>query len=487
MAMEFAVNFKLGDAIPNLMKVNTISKDIQKSLGKLKITTSDMGKGFTSVNKTSENFSNTVKEATKETDKLAKSSKKVREEIEGAAGAMDSFEELVSGTGGFFSELAGMIPGVGGMLSKLFTHPVQKVFDLNKKMASFNDAFENVNKTGGGFGNMMSNMFTNVGGNIKAFTANISQVGSILTKSLLPAIQVGIKAIIPQIIAMGVALLPIVGWVLAIVAAVYTLKKIWDLNIGGIQTSVFELAGMFKDTLGKAALKFQMILQKLSPIFKLVFQPLFQQLKIIFAVFSGLVDVVFAVIDPIAEALGELAAPFADIQGEGFKLIDVVKWIGKYFGMVTKAIGIYMKIILFPIKLIAYGIKAIIDVVKVLWERFKQSPIFAKMMEIMAERFNKIKMVIQGLIAPFKFLLDTAKKIGDFLGITEGEDEKADKKSKGGRARTPGSTLVSSSSQRVSNVSPNITINTSREISGKGAQQFSSELGTMIETQSKGA
>jgi hypothetical protein len=489
MAMEFAVNFNMGNAVSSLLKVNNISKDIQKQFDKMSVTAKGMNYEFTSITKATDDFSNTAVEAGKNTEKLVKTTKKIRENIVDANAAMGSFEELVNGTSGFFANLAGKIPVVGDMLSKLFSHPVKNVFDLNKKMASFNDAFAAVNKTGGGFENMMGNLFTNFAGNLKSFTANISNVGALLTKGLLPAISAGFHAIIPAVIGLGTALLPIIGTVLAIAAVVYTLKKIWDLNIGGIQTSVFQLAGMFKDTLGKSALKFQQILQKLSPIFKLVFQPLFQQLKIIWAIFSGLIDIVFAVIDPIAEALGELAAPFADLQGEGMGLIDVVKWIGKYFSLVTKGIGISMKIILFPIKLIALGIKTIIDLVKVLWERFKQSPIFAKMMEVMADRFNKVKGVVEKLIEPFKWLLDASQKIGKFLGIIE-EEEGGAAGGKGAgakRARTPGSTMVSSSSQRTTNVSPNITINTSREISGAGAKQFSSELSTMIETQAKGA
>lgn len=487
MAMEFAVNFNLGSVIPNLNKVNVTAKDIQKNLDKMKVTSMGIDEGFKAVQEASDDFSSTVTEATKGTDALAKSAKKVREEVEDAASAMDDFEELVGGTSGFFANLAGRIPIVGDMLSKMFQHPVQRVFELNKKMASFNEAFQNVNKTGGGFANMTNVLFKSFQGNLSSFTGNLMNIGTVLTKNLLPAIAAGFKAIIPLVIKIAIALAPIAAIVLAVVAAVYTLKKVWDLNIGGIQTSVFQLAGMFKDTLGSAAIKFQKILQKLEPVFKLVFQPLFHNLKIVFALFKGLVDVVFAVIDPIAEALGELAAPFADLQGEGNGLIDVVKWIGKYFSLVTKSIGISMKIILFPIKLIAHGIKFIIDLVKVLWERFKQSPIFAKMMEVMADRFNKIKAVVEKLIAPFKWLLDAAKKIGEFLGIIEEEEAKLEGGGKGKRDRRPGSTTVTQATQRTTNVSPVITINTSREISQKGAQQFSSELSTMIETQSKGA
>lgn len=485
MAMGFEINLNAGGALSSLNQINMVAKDINMNLKKTTDAFKGVDKNIQSAVVNQDQMNVSVNRADELVNNVEQEFADAANRIMDMNEAQADFKSLVDMTSGSISKFAGNIPIIGGMLSKALQHPVGNIFDMNEKMKAFNSSFANVARSAGGFEGAIGNLFKSFGANMTLFTKNITNVGALLTKSILPAIGAGFKAIIPAVVGLGAALGPILLAVAAIVAAVYTLKKVWELNIGGIQGIVFEFVGTIKDTLYSSIVRFQKLLQKLEPVFKLVFQPLAVQLKWIGVLFKGLMEIVWAIVDPIADAIAELAEPFASLQGEGVDpLKKAMEVLGQVFSYVAKGISISLKIALFPIKLLAKGIATVIDLVKVLWERFKQTKIFQIAVMALAEGWKQVKEFIDGLIEPFKFLLDTAKEIGKFLGIVEEETEAINAANVPG-GRSKGSTAFTSTSQRTTNVAPVITINTSREITSAGARDFASQMSGVIETQAK--
>lgn len=497
--MDFAVNFDFSKTLNSLNSMNKVVAGIQNTLKKTNVEYKGQVDSVKKIENVQKNINVGKSEEVEHQKKTIAGLSKQEQKLLRIKKLQQDYKYLVNETGGFFSRLVSKIPVVGEGLSKLFTHPVEKIFNMNEGMSKFNNAFANVNKGGKGFATMTNNLFKSFAGNMGTFTNNISQVGGILTKQMFPAIAHGLKMLPALFVKLAVAAAPVALTILAIAAAIYTMKKIWDYNIGGIQTSVFQVGGMLRDILGQNLLKFQQMLKKLEPLFKIVFTPLFHVIKMTVAILGGLMKVIWAIIDPIVEVVSELLEPFAELQGEGYGMIDMVKLIGNYFTVYSKMITIALKIILFPIKLIAVGIKTVIDIMKILWQQFTKIPIINKTFDTMADGFKKTYDFVKQLLKPFQWLLDAAKKVGDYLGITKDVEELTDSLKEmsgampgadqmlpeGMAPAVKGATTVSTSSQRITNVSPNITINTSREITAEGAKDFSNTLSGVIVQQSK--
>jgi hypothetical protein len=272
----------------------------------------------------------------------------------------------------------------------------------------------------------------------------------------MKGLLVSVKALLGTLAHLALPILLAVG-------AIVTLKKMWDLNIGGIQTQVFGLAGAFRDTLGKAFVQFQKALQKLGPMIKVVIVPLFGVLKGLATVLGGLFDGVFAIIDPILDALNEIFAPLAEMMDELGIGIDGFKILSDILRVVGKTIGWVVKIALWPmLTAMRMGLK--------LGDKFGGS-------------MNILKRHIEAMVAPFKMIYDMAVKVAQFLGLMKDDTEQASALPGNIQPSAVPVSNVQSGTQRTTNVQPNIVINTSREITERGARDFSTTLSSEITRQ----
>jgi len=453
MGKTFDINFDFGNAVNDLANINKSAVELQKNLKETSFVVNlDLNKAL----------------------------QKTDEEL--ARIEQRSFDDVLSGPAGILSKMIGDIPVLGRFLAPLFRNPVDNLNRMNKSMMVFNDSMR---RLGGldGFKKKVGELFKSFSSNTNLFTTNL--IGSM--KGAFGLIKGGgaaaFKAIIPSITAIGAALGPILAVIAGIVAAVFTMKQIWKFNIGGIQTEVYALVGLIRDQLGTSLVAFQKLLQKLSPVFKLVFQPFFHALKGIVTILGAVLKGVMTILDPIISVIGEIAAPFAELQGEAMGSINIFKILGDVIGVVAKIIAFALKVALTPLRLLAKGIAWLVELGKKLGGAFMKLPWVQKMFSAIGQGVKELQAFLVGLLEPFQKLIDGAKKIGNFLGITGGEEDKLPE-SVSPQGRSVG-TNVSNNSSRTTVVQPNITVNTSREVTAQGGRDFANSLSGTLATQAR--
>jgi len=363
------------------------------------------------------------------------------------------YETLISGPAGALADVISEVPLIGKLLAPAFRNPLDNIDRMSKSMLKFNMAFVSVAELEKGFGAMTNKLFSDFQKNAEMFGKNMLAIMSLVRKAIMFALGGGLKAIIPIIIGVIGALWPIIGTIALIVAAIYTIKKIWEYNIGGIQASVFGLVGLVKDTLGKAFLNFMKLLQRLGPIFKILFTVIFLPFKILVTVLGGVFDAIFAILDPIFEVFEELFKPFADsATGSGNIIMKIVKGLATVIGWLGKVVGGALKIILMPFIFLAKVIALVLSPVKLL------------------------KALFAGMKLP-----GWLQKVIDFFtgGKKTSEVPAAAKPAARPMTRTGGGV------QNVSNVNSNMTVNTSRSITPDGARGFLDILGGALGIEAK--
>lgn len=370
----------------------------------------------------------------------------------------DAFNELISHGGDGISDFISRIPLVGGLLAPLFQRPLDRLNDLRMSMERFNGSFNTLTRNGQSLDGVFSGFFQNFASNTKQFSKNFSAAFGAGTTAAMG----NMKVIFAGLLTSAQALIPVIAsiaWpILAVVAAIYLLKKVWDLNLGGIQKLVFGLGGAIKDVLGRSVVNLQQSMQKLGPVFKIVFTPIFTVLKGLVILVGALFDAIFIAIQPILDLINEIFAPFADLTGDGNVLLSIFKALGA----VLKFIGGLIALILKPIV-------------------FLMKPI----VQLIAMGVDKLKewgAAIMELLEPLLKVWDALKKI--YNTIVPDKVIEATGAEAGVSARERPSTTISNSTSRVVNNSPNITIQTSREITPQGARGMSEMLGGMINSQS---
>lgn len=332
-----------------------------------------------------------------------------------------------------FGNVRDRVNDIQNPFQKMLAHsPLGFLGKMTESMRSFNNAAMAVEAAGG--------MTKLLGGYLK----NANSVATLFSKNITTAFKGGltgaIKGAIPVIKTLLVGfkglLATLSGFaipVAAIVAGLYLIKKIWDWNIGGIQTSFFSLVGQLRTIWGQFQANLSKGLQKLSPLFKFVFGAVFKPLIGILKVVGALFNAIFVILDPILDALGEigkaLLAPFEAFGKQGQESLDIFNMMVKAIGWIAKAVGFLIKIALAPlvwqIKLIAkvgkgigefaarfkwllpviFPIIAAFRLWGFIWRRFLAEP--------MKKFFEKVKNWFQPLIDAVKTLGNAFKLVTD--------------------------------------------------------------------------
>ena len=179
--------------------------------------------------------------------------------------------------------------------------------------------------------------------------------------------------------ALWVALAPILPIILAVGLALLVLKKLWDNNVGGMQTHVAKITGMIKNSWGKAMVSINKYVRQLSPL-----------LKPVFAILSFIVKLQF----------GILIVAF-------------------------KILGFLIKLILAPSIALSKIMKKNADKQKELFASFMKLEIVQKIVTKIKDAFDAWKQKIKSIIDFIQPLIDAMMKIYEFFGLIEGKQKQS--------------------------------------------------------------
>ena len=261
------------------------------------------------------------------------------------------------------SSTTGKIQDLGNKFKELSGNDI-----LSRPLNAMSKGFEASRKKGGG---LFSSAKKGLGGMGKA----ISRMGG-LTKVLGAVFKSAMRILLPLTLIMG---------------AIALVKKLFQLNVGGIATSFFKIVGEVKSAIGKMMAWINRSLRKLGPIFKMVINPLVMKIRFVFAIIKGIFKSIGMILNPIIDVLAEIGNAFSGIfgTGEAKSFEKVLKGISKYFEILGKVIGFIVKVGLLPLRIM---FKIIGYVITKMVESWKKS--FQKLFEFFKPFINFITKVI---------------------------------------------------------------------------------------------
>lgn len=207
------------------------------------------------------------------------------------------------------------------------------------------------------------------------------------------------------------------GPILAVIVAFKLLQRMWQLNIGGMQSKWGKFMGEIKTSIGKFNAEFNKALRALSPLISFLLEPLFQNLRMLWAVFSGIFKMIGLAIKPIFDAFKEIGDALSEIFGGSNKnqakaFETTLKIISGIFTVLGKTLGFIVKTALSPLVI---GFKSLAFVFK--W--ISSFPIWEKMgkqLTKLKDIFLGVKDTIMGqLQSIWDFILGIINKIPNVL------------------------------------------------------------------------
>lgn len=280
-----------------------------------------------------------------------------------ANGILGKQKKLVSDITKRYDQLADRIKGTKDPLSKILSGtPLRYLISMVDKMKEFNRAFESIGKRGG------------MGEVLVGYLNQATKSASLFSKGAGLAFKgglvIGLQKALPLLKIVGVALkgfamslLPFVATAALVVAGLFLIKKMWDFNIGGLQTGFFQIIGDMQSIWGRFIAALSKSLTKISPLVKVLLGGPFLFIRGVLKVVSSLLQGFFIILDPIFTALGEigeaLISPFQAFLPEGKKTTGFFELLGKTVVFISKIIAGALTLILFPIKLITTLLKLV--------------------------------------------------------------------------------------------------------------------------------
>ena len=311
--------------------------------------------------------------------------------------------------------------------------------DVSDKLQDFKKYLAPV-KTGFKEGIESVNIFSK--GMSQGLKSNMGFVGAFKNgfKSMTSFITGGSKVMSKALLTVRGALMGFIWPVLAIAAAFVILKRMFTLNVGGMQTQWNKITGGMKKTWAQFKLAFDKVLKAFGPII------------------SGIFKYIGSILKPIIDLFKFIGKEINKIfGGDGQQALKIfsttLKVIGKTIEIIGKVIGFVLKIAFLPLK----GIIIVISFLA----------------KLLADRFKKIGQFIQVfLVEPIKMLVDLIKelfekiagsKIGKMLGMGNQNSKSNDKGNK-----------------KVTNNNQQITFNTNRPTSPEQTQAFADDISSIL-------
>lgn len=301
---------------------------------------------------------------------------------------------------------------------------------------SFNTVFDTLTALDGkmeGMGNLINTFQSGFN--------NAAQSGGSLFGSLITGFDAVVAGFRSGAIKMKVILMKSLLPLTLIVAGIYTLRKVWENNIGGIQTRFSKAWGAIKTAWAQFEVAF------------------IKGLKIIEPLFTGFFNYITAIVKPFINAFKQITAAFKGTGSTASDLKPIFTLLGDTLSLTGKIIGGVITIALKPIIFQMQMLGKLVGLITIGWNKlssaFKQTAVFKSVVGI----FERIRDVIGQIIG-------WIDKIPGINIPTEIKDAVS------GNNNTP---------NNVKNNNQQININTSREINSGSAQGFASLLAAQLD------
>lgn len=309
---------------------------------------------------------------------------------------------------------------------------------LTKKFDSFSEKQQVFSKIGGKAG-MFSQQLINVGSSMGKMTGVTNGLGTAMQmfggsmkgalvsgQGLFAGLKAGFATVSSGIssgvvsvggltasfAALGTAVLSALGPIALVAAAVFTLKKVWDLNLGGIQTKFNAIMGQLKVAWAKFNIIFIKTLRKFEPLFSFIFGSIFKKVAGIFSMIGDIFKGLYIIIEPVIDAFAELFSVFGK-GNKGFSVFgSIAKVVGKVFLGLAKVLAVVIKVGLIPFKII-------IGILKATWKNFSdsmaKSPVIGFLLKV-KDAFLKMFTVVKDTISRvWAKVVATVDKIPDLF------------------------------------------------------------------------
>ena len=355
-------------------------------------------------------------------------------------------------------------------------------FQTNETFASLKDmmtgnyssALDQIkSKTKDSFGGVI-NIFN------KGFSRGKSQ-GAGMFKSIIrgvsgvtSAFKAGAISISGILGGLATAVAPLAIAVVTIIAAVYSLKKMWQINFLGMQTTFHKVVGSIKSAWGKFNAFFIQFLRKMEPLAKILLAPLIMGFKYLWAILKGLFGFAKALIMPFIEMATEIGSMFKGANTESKTFESILKGITWTLTFIGKILGFIIKVglapIIWTIRAMSFFIKRGMEN----WKKFQNVIVESKGFKYLV----KIIKYIQALwkkwteSSTFKFLIKAFEMIKKGLEYLFGNRNE----------KSSPSAISSSNYNNISsdNRKQNITFNTGRATSTEETKNFANILAKQL-------
>ena len=248
-------------------------------------------------------------------------------------------------------------------------------------------------------------------------------------------------------VAAGSILIPIA----AIAAAVFTLKKVWDTNIGGMQTSFNRIFGRIMGLWSKFNVQFINFLQGFDGMFRNVFKNVEGLFNSIIPVVSGLVNIFFDLLK-VFIPIGTVLANFN---------IGVFKTLFTILGALMPVLRFILNVLLIPIRITFMAILEGVKLLQRAFQWFKGTTAFDGVMKALQFMVDVWDIIFKAIMEFGQSLPEWAQNILGIKDIKLGNSAAAE-----GGGTTNRTSII--------NDNKRVTIMSNKEINKKGANGLAS-------------
>jgi len=421
-------------------------------------------------------------------ERIATSTKHTAKEIEIANQVLDEFKTKADMINEPFENLISNMSPLGGALTK-----------HNKKIGDMVTNFRKVQQAGG-FTKVLGDYMANLGNKVNVLKGFMKGAFGGGIKGMIAGIGTSFSALLPIIGSLMASILPITLAILGIVAVVFTLKRMWKNNIGGMQTTFAKFMGQAKDMWNKFIVGFDKLLRKISPLVKIVMGALMIPLMWSLKYVSTLFKVLFMVLEPIFDVFGEIGKIISEAFGggaeKGMDFMKVMDAILKPVLILGKILGWVVRIALLPLLLtfkfigwyvgkVKEGFGKLTDTVKNVVGWFTKFTFVQKIMKGVQDSISKTKDFLMAMIEPFKYIIEGAKKVAEWLGFGNDETKEATDKTKQlkkAQSEPVSVSQVTQNKQTTVNNNNNVAVHSSGAISEDSAPMIGNAISSSLTT-----
>lgn len=365
-------------------------------------------------------------EITKSVHSQLGASLQLKQSYEAQLIALDKASDEYKSMSANISAVKTEIKGIENPFEKILTDTIpfgDQLVNSKNKIEGLSNAFNKVEEAGG-FTNVLSDYMGNFQKKVGALSGGLQKAFGGGLQGLLTQGATSISAIGGSFAGLLPIIAPIAVAIGVVIAAIFTLQRMWVNNVGGMQTTITRFIATVGQVWNRFIVQFDKSLRALSPVVKIIIDTIMSPLFSLFSLISGVLDGIFAIITPIFEAIGEVTQAFTEafgVVGEGAETFDVLKILGGILKFIGETLGVIIKFGLAPLitgfKFLASVIGFALSPLKILIDVFSKGfSEIGKVGKMFQDVFNPkpaedFKKSLNPLIDIFNFLLGIIKQV----------------------------------------------------------------------------